>query len=249
VAANEMSRVLVEHRSDGVVLVTLNRPEALNALDTELLHGLRSAFTGLDAKAVVLTGAGRAFCTGADLKARATMDVGEWRAHHELVREAFAAVRDCPAPTIAAIEGFALAGGFELAIGCDLIVAAEDARFGLPETTRGIMPGAGGTKLLPRIVGAARAKDLILTGRSIDAATAASWGLVARVATSGGSIEAALVLATEIAGNAPLAVRAAKRSLDGEDELDAYWSCVPSDDQREGLQAFIDKREPRFRGS
>ena len=137
-----MSRVLVEHRPGGVTLVTLNRPEALNALDTELLLGLRSAFSGLDAKAVVLTGAGRAFCTGADLKARATMDIGEWRAHHELVRETFAAVRDCPAPTVAAIEGFALAGGFELAIGCDLIVAAEDARFGLPETTRGIMPGS-----------------------------------------------------------------------------------------------------------
>ena len=244
-----MSRVLIESRSGDVTLVTLNRPEALNALDTELLLELRGAFTGLDARAVVLTGAGRAFCTGADLKARATMDVGEWRAHHELVRETFAAIRSCPAPTVAAVEGFALAGGFELAIACDLIVAAEDAQFGLPETTRGIMPGAGGTKLLPELVGTARAKDLILTGRPIDAKTAASWGLVARIAASGGATEAALALATEIGGNAPLAVRAAKRSLNGGDELDAYWSCVPSDDQREGLRAFIEKREPRFHGS
>ncbi len=244
-----MSRVVVEHRPGDLTLITLNRPDALNALDTELLVELRGAFTGLDAKAVVLTGAGRAFCTGADLKARATMELGEWRSHHELVRETLAAVRECPVPTVAAVEGFALAGGFELAIVCDLIVAAEDARFGLPETTRGIMPGAGGTKLLSQIVGIARAKDLILTGRAIDAPTAAAWGLVARLTPSGGASSTALALAAEIAGNAPLAVRAAKRSLDGADELDAYWSCVPSDDQHEGLQAFIEKREPRFRGS
>ncbi|HLK45730.1 MAG TPA: enoyl-CoA hydratase/isomerase family protein, partial [Acidimicrobiales bacterium] len=149
--AAELSRVLVESRPDGTALVTLNRPEALNALDGELLDALGSAFRGLDARAVVLTGAGRAFCTGADLKARAAMGRAEWQEHYEGLREAFAAVRDCPVPTIAAVEGFALAGGLELALACDLIVAAAGARLGLPEVTRGIMPGAGGTKALPRL--------------------------------------------------------------------------------------------------
>jgi enoyl-CoA hydratase len=244
-----VSRVVVEERPDGTTLVTLNRPEALNALDLELPSALAAVFRSLEGRVVVLTGAGRAFCTGADLKARAAMGFGDWREHHETIRSAVAAVRDCPLPTICAVEGFALAGGFELALACDLIVAASDAELGLPEVTRGIMPGAGGTKALPRIVGTARAKELVLTGRRLDAQTAASWGLVARVAEPGRALEAALELAARIAPNAPLAVQAAKRSVDGGDELDAYWSCIPSDDQREGIAAFIEKREPRFGGT
>jgi len=246
-----MERVLVEERSGGVALVTLNRPEALNALDDELLAALHGAFRGGfgDARAVVLTGAGRAFSTGADLKARASMDEERWRAHHESLRAAFAAVRDCPLPTVAAVEGFALAGGLELALCCDLVVAAHDAQLGLPEVSRGIMPGAGGTKVLPRIVGVSRAKDLIFTGRRLDAATAAEWGLVARVVEPGAATAAALELASQIADNAPLALGAAKRSLDGGDELDSYWSCIGTDDQREGIRAFVERREPRFRGA
>src|SRR5581483_4708324 len=130
---------------------------------------------------------GRAFSAGADLKARATMTVDDWRTHHELLRGVFARLREFPAPTIAAVEGFALAGGFELALACDLLVAAEDAQLGLPEVTRGIMPGAGGTKVLPRIIGTTRTKELIFTGRRLDVATAAEWGIVTRVASSGGA--------------------------------------------------------------
>ena len=240
--------VRVERPSAGVVLVTLERPAVLNALDVELVDGLAKAFAGLEARAVVLTGAGRAFSTGADLKARASMSVEQWRDHHERLRRSFEAVRRCPAPVIAAVEGFALAGGFELALACDLVVAAEDAQFGLPEVTRGIMPGAGGTTILPRLVGLARAKELVFTGRRIDAASAERIGLVARLCPPGGAVAAALELAAEVARNAPLAVQAAKRSLEGGDELEAYWSCVPSADQREGIAAFLERREPRFDG-
>jgi enoyl-CoA hydratase len=244
-----MSRVVVDERSGGVAVVTLNRPDRLNALDTELLTALEQAFARLPGRVAVLTGAGRAFCTGADLKARAAMSDEEWRADHGHVRRALAAVRGCPLPTIAAIEGFALAGGLELALACDLIVAARDAQLGLPEVRRGIMPGAGATKALPPIVGATRAKRLVFTGRPVDAETAAAWGLVAELAAPGAALERALELATEIADNAPLAVQAAKRSLDGGDELDAYGSVLGSDDQREGIRAFVEKRPPHFRGS
>jgi enoyl-CoA hydratase/carnithine racemase len=245
-----VERVLVEERSGGVVLVTLNRPEALNALDDELLTALDEAFRGLGrgARAVVLTGAGRAFCTGADLKARTSMNETQWHEHHETLRAAFAAVRECPPPTLAAVEGFAIAGGLELALCCDLVVAGRDAELGLPEVTRGIMPGAGGTKILPRLVGAARAKDLILTGRRIDAQTAAHWGLVARVVEPGAATAAALELAAQLGANAPLAVQAAKRSLDGADELESYWSCIGTEDQGEGLRAFVERRPPEFQG-
>jgi enoyl-CoA hydratase len=244
-----VSRVLVEERDDGVSVVTLNRPEALNALDTELLTELHAAFRSHgDAWAIVLTGAGRAFCTGADLKARGAMNLDEWRAHHETLREAFAAVRECPAPTIAAIEGFALAGGLELALACDMAVAAADVQLGLPEVTRGIMPGAGGTEVMPRLVGPARAKELIFTGRRIDAATAERWGILVRTTEPGGALAGALELATTIARNAPLAVRAAKSAIEGVDELQAYWSCMETDDRVEGIRAFVEKREPRFEG-
>jgi enoyl-CoA hydratase/carnithine racemase len=155
-------------------------------------------------------------------------------------------------------RGYALAGGLELALSCDLVVAAGNAQFGLPEVTRGIIPGAGGTQLLSRLVGMGRAKELILTGRRVGAETAERYGLVARVSEPGRACDVALELAREIARNAPLAVRAAKHAIaDGVGrplaeglrvELDAYWTTVPTADREEGVRAFVEGREPRFEG-
>jgi enoyl-CoA hydratase len=236
-----MERVLVEPGE--VAVVTLNRPEALNALDTQTLEELERAFKTLVARAFVVTGAGTAFCSGADLKERAEMSDDGWRSHHAVLRRAFQAVRESPAPTIAAIEGFAVAGGFELALACDLIVAANDAVLGLPEVTRGIIPGAGGTQVLPSRL----AKDLVLTGRRFDAADAERHGLIARLVEPGRALEEAMSLGRQIAGNAPMAVRAAKRAIDGrQPELGAYWAAVDTDDRREGIRAFVERREPKF---
>jgi enoyl-CoA hydratase len=236
-----MERVLVEPGE--VAVVTLNRPEAVNALDTQTLEELERAFKTLVARAFVVTGAGTAFCSGADLKERAEMSDDGWRSHHAVLRRAFQAVRESPAPTIAAIEGFAVAGGFELALVCDLIVAANDAVLGLPEVTRGIIPGAGGTQVLPSRL----AKDLVLTGRRFDAADAERHGLIARLVEPGRALEEAMSLGRQIAGNAPMAVRAAKRAIDGrQPELGAYWAAVDTDDRREGIRAFVERREPKF---
>jgi enoyl-CoA hydratase len=236
-----MERVLVE--SGEVTVVTLNRPEALNALDTQTLEELERAFRALDTRAVVVTGAGTAFCAGADLKERSELSDDGWRAHHAVLRRSFQAVRESSAPTIAAVEGFAVAGGFELALACDLIVAANDAVLGLPEVTRGIIPGAGGTQLLPPRL----AKDLVLTGRRFDAVEAERHGLVARLVAPGGALEEAMALGRQIARNAPMAVKAAKRAIDGrQPELGAYWAAVETEDRREGIRAFVERREPKF---
>ena len=238
-----MALVLVEPGE--LRVVTLNRPEVLNALGTGLLEELERAFKALEARAVVVAGAGTAFCSGADLKERAELSDDGWRAHHAVLRRAFQAVRESPAPTVAAVEGFAVAGGFELALACDLIVAANDAVLGLPEVTRGIMPGAGATRVLPPRL----AKDLVLTGRRYDATEAWRDGLVARLVEPGQALLEATALARQIAANAPMAVKAAKRAIDGrQPELGAYWAAVDTEDRREGIRSFVERREPKFNG-
>jgi enoyl-CoA hydratase/carnithine racemase len=255
-----MSLVEVEV-ADRVATVTLNRPEALNAISTELATALAEAVEPLATdprvRAVVLTGAGeRAFCVGADLKQRAAFDDHGWFVQREAFRRGFAAVRRCPLPTVAAVAGFALGGGTELALACDLVVAAEDATFGLPEVRLGLVPAGGGTQLLVRRVGRSVAKDLVLTGRRVGAAEAQSLGLCDRVVAAGEALAAATALAAEIAANAPTAVRMAKWALEvGADlsqeaamevEDQAWRRAVLSDDRREGIAAWVEQRDPRW---
>jgi enoyl-CoA hydratase/carnithine racemase len=242
-----------------VATVTLDRPEALNAISTELALDLAAAVEplGVDpgVRAVVLTGAWeRAFCVGADLKQRAGFDDHGWFVQREVFRRGFAAVRRCPLPTVAAVAGFALGGGTELALSCDLVVAGDDATFGLPEVRLGLVPAGGGTQLLARRVGRSVARDLVLTGRRVGASEALRLGLADRVVPRGEALAAATALAAEIAGNAPTAVRMAKWALEVGGDLpveaameveDQAWRrAVSSDDRREGIGAWVEKRDP-----
>ncbi len=235
-------RVVVE---GGVATVALDRPDALNAVSTELARALAAAFeplaTDRSVRAVVLTGTGeRAFCAGADLRERSGFDDDAWFAQREVFRRAFGAVRRCPLPTVAAVFGFALGGGCELALACDLVVAADDAVLGLPEVRLGLVPAGGGTQLLVRRVGRAVA-------------------MVDRVVPRAGLPGAAHGLAAEIAGNAPTAVRLAKWALDlGADlaqeaamdvEDQAWRRAVLSDDRREGIAAWSQRRPPSWPGA
>jgi enoyl-CoA hydratase len=260
---DEKARVKVERQTDrvGVVLVTLNRPEVLNALDYATLGELVDALESLDSKesvrCVVITGAGdRAFAAGADIKEMAeatpvTLSVANNFARWERLKR----IR---LPLIAAVRGFALGGGCELAMACDMVIAADDATFGQPEIKIGIMPGAGGTQRLTRALGKARAMELILTGRNLSAREAYERGLVSEIVAREETLPAALALAAEIAALPPLAVRAAKEAVNRAYELslDAgleferrnFFMLFASEDQKEGMHAFIEKRPPTWKG-
>jgi len=256
--------LLVTRSDEGhVVTVALDRPEQMNAMNTAMGEDLLACFEALQqdraVRAVVFTGSGdRAFCAGGDLKERNEMTDETWRAQHVIFeRGAFALLR-CPVPVIAAVEGFALAGGCELAILSDFIVASETAVFGVPETTLGIFPGIGGTQLLPRILGAPLAKELIFTGRRMKAAEAKASGLINHLVPAGQARATALDIAQTIARNGPIAVRQAKKAIAYglETDLDtamilaieAYNATVVTDDRLEGVRAFNEKRKPQFRG-
>jgi enoyl-CoA hydratase len=256
--------LLLTRSDDGhVVTVTLNRPEQHNAMNTAMGEDLLACFEALardpEARAIVLTGAGeRAFCAGGDLKERNGMTDAAWRAQHVIFEQAAMKILRCPAPVIAAVEGFALAGGCELAILSDFIVASETAVFGVPETTLGIFPGIGGTQLLPRIVGAPLARELIFTGRRMKADEAKSAGLVNHLVPAGQARTKATEIATAIGRNGPLAVRQAKKAIAYGSETDletamilaieAYNATVVTEDRLEGVRAFNEKRPPRFTG-
>jgi len=246
-----------------VAEVLLDRPEAMNALSTAMAARLAEVCAGLAAdreiRAIVLAAAGHAFCVGADLKERAAMSDAALMAQRPVFRAAFGAVLALPQPVIAAVHGYALGGGCELALSCDLIVADETAVFGLPETTVGLVPGGGGTQLALRRLGPGRAADLVLTGRRVDAAEAERLGLADRLVPTGGAGEIARELADRIAHNSPVAVMNAKRALRqgagvplavGLEVEDSAWRAAAfSADRKEGIAAFVQKRNPQWRGA
>lgn len=227
-------------------MVEIDRPEALNAISMAVYADLVAAFADVDddpAVAVaILAGRGRAFCVGADLKERRTMSDTDVRRRRRLAPAVFGAMARCTKPVIAAVAGYALGGGCELALACDLIVAEDTAVFALPETTLGVIPGGGATQRLPRLVGLPRAKELILTGRRFSASDAERWGMVNRVVEHGAALSAARALAAELGANAPLALQQAKRALNASQSLDlesgllfeaeAYGGCLASDEWR-----------------
>jgi enoyl-CoA hydratase/carnithine racemase len=253
--------VRVERLAPLVAEVILDRPEALNAISTASARQIADACTDLLAddrlSAVILTSAvAKAFCVGADLKERASLSDHDLRRQRPVMEDAFGAIRILPMPVIAAVEGYALGGGCELALSCDLIVASETSVFGLPEVGLGLIPGGGGTQLLPRRIGWNRAADLIFTGRQVGAEEALRIGLVDRLVTAGTARETALQLATDIAAHSPVSLRAAKLALrQGFDvdlpsglliENEGWEHAAFSPDRREGIAAFVAGREPRW---
>jgi len=248
----------------GLMLVTLNRPEASNALNTQMGLDLEDLWSGLIAapgeiRCVVLTGSGeRAFCAGGDLKERRGMSDADWLAQHEIFERCYWRLLDCPVPVIAAVNGHAYGGGVEIALACDFAYAVREARFALPEVTLGIMPGAGGTQLIPRAVGERRAKEIILTGRPFGTAEAVQWGIINRVCERAELMPEALATAAAICANAPLSVRQAKKAIhhglqmDLKNglmfEIEAYNRLVGTVDRQEGIRAANEKRKPVFTG-
>ena len=247
--------------SGSIAVVTLSRPQVLNALNTAMAGRLGEVLDDLSARpgvrVLVLTGAGdRAFCAGADLKERLGMTPGQWTLQHRLFERTFWKLRNLRKPVFAAVHGHAMGGGAELAMSTDFIICSQTARFGLPEVSRGIQPGSGGTQLLPRRVPQGMALQLLMTGETIDAAEAYRIGLVNKVLPGPGLRPAALELASRIARNSPGAVQQAKHaallgaghSLEHgiEIELACYQRMVDHPDRHEGVSAFNEKRTPTF---
>jgi len=260
---NEAYRFVAIERRDGVATLVVSRPEKLNALNAETVAELDRAFRSLvrddDVRGIVVTGAGeKAFVAGADIAELARMDPLSGIQVSRRGQETFRFVERLPKPVVAAVNGYALGGGLELALACHIRIAAEGARFGLPEVKLGIIPGYGGTVRLPRLVGRGRALELILTGEMIDAAEAYRIGLVNRVVPRAEVRSAAEELVRRILANGPVAVGLALEAVDhGYDtavedalsfEAHLFGLLAATADMREGMQAFLEKRPPQFQG-
>jgi enoyl-CoA hydratase/carnithine racemase len=256
--------LVLSQPDEHLLVITINRPDVMNAISTQVGRDLHDCWSRLTADAqgvrcAVITGAGdRAFCAGGDLKDRNGMTDATWQAQHELFERGFVALLDCPVPVIAAVNGAAFGGGLELALSCDFIYADREARFALTECRIGIMPGTMGTQNLPRAVGERRAKELILSAQPFSATEAYEWGMVNRLCDPGTVVTEALAAAQRIGDCAPLSVRQAKKSIHFglqtdlhtayRLELEAYYRLLDTEDRREGIAAFNEKRKPQFKG-
>jgi enoyl-CoA hydratase len=261
---DEFETLKLTRDGDHILIVTLNRPEASNAMNTQMGLDMMHVFERLQIeqdglRIVVVTGAGeKAFCAGGDLKQRRGMTDEQWMSQHAIFERKLRAVMACPLPVMAAVNGAAYGGGCELVAACDFVYASKTARFALTEVTLGIMPGAGGTQNLPRAMGTRRAMEVILTGAPFTAEQGEAWGLINKVTAPDKLMEEALTTARRIAANAPISVRQAKQSVlrgsqmsiwDGlAFEIEAYNRMVPTEDRREGVLAYNEKRKPNFRG-
>lgn len=257
----EFKNLIVE-KKDGIAILKFNRPKALNALNSETLIELKAAGDALNAdktiKVVIVTGEGKAFVAGADILEMKDLTALEGMAFSARGHEAFAALENMEKPVIAAVNGFALGGGFEVALACDIIYASDKAKVGFPEATLGIHPGFGGTQRTAKLAGLAKAKELIFSGKTIGAAEAYEMGLLNKVVPDDQLVAEVMALASKIAANGPFAVRLAKECVNKSLSLDIkeglaleakdFGLCFATKDQKEGMTAFVEKRKATFTG-
>ena len=255
--------VLLAEEEKGVVTLTLNRPDVMNSLNFPLLHALKDQVESFrfkaDVRVIIITAAGeKAFCAGADLKERATLAPEQVREYIFTIRNLFTAIEELNKPVIAAVNGIALGGGTELALASDIRIASTNATMGLTETRLAIIPGAGGTQRLPRLVGRGKAKELIFTGQRIGAEEALNIGLVNKICEPNDLLDESKKMAAMICEAGPIAIEQAKYAINYGLETDlhtglaiesnAYWVCIPTEDRLEGLAAFKEKRKPVYKG-
>jgi len=256
-------KVLLTEERDGIAILTLNRPDVMNSFNFAMLNALKEEIEALkfnnNIRVVIITGSGqKAFCAGADLKERTTYSESQVKKFIFTIRNLFTSIEYLNKPVIAAINGVALGGGTELALACDIRIASMNASMGLTETRLAIIPGAGGTQRLPRLIGRGKAKELIFTGRRVSAQEALQIGLVNQICEAESLLEECLKMAAMILETGPIAIEQAKYAINYGLETDlhtglgiesnAYWVTIPTEDRLEGLAAFKEKRKPVYKG-